>query len=258
MSRAVFSLIIAIFLISGGFASAQIITSTNFKIDRQELLSSGHRVTSSGFVIEGNLGQPVVSGDLTSDSFRLGSGILVLPAAVVESVEEAVEEITAANPGGGSLIRNYIREFIEREIPGFVVPSDYDLNNDGYINLIDLSVFLYLAELPPKENPADFNKDLVIDLADLSILFFQWAPDIVDVINDLSETSAVESDEIVGFGQASLIGGSGLVAGSPVEKTPSVSATTGEEATSGGTGILNFIFGIIKFIVKFIIGIFGG
>ena len=123
---------------------AQTLSSSSFTINRQTLGASGHRVTSNGFILEGQFGQPIADSGLTSSGFQVGSGFFFFPPAVVEAVQEVVAEVGDA--GGGGLLVEY---FMEKRIPGFA-PTDYDLNRDGYVDFIDLSILKYvvLSQVP--------------------------------------------------------------------------------------------------------------
>lgn len=69
--------------------------------------------------------------------------------------------------GGGSLISSLFPN------PSFS-PVTADLNSDGKVDIVDLSIFLYYADRPYLAR-YDFNKDVKIDLVDISILLFYWA-----------------------------------------------------------------------------------
>ncbi len=50
-----------------------------------------------------------------------------------------------------------------------------DLNNDGVVNIADLSILLfYWKQANPKNQCADLSGDSIVDVADLSILMYAW------------------------------------------------------------------------------------
>lgn len=209
---------VCLLLLGGGFAVAQTLTSGSFKIDRQTIGASGHRVTSSGFILDGQFGQPVADSGLTSGSFQVGSGSFFFPPEIVAAAQEAAR----GDPGGGGLIVEY---FMERKVPGFA-PGDYDLNKDELVDLVDLSIFLYLAAQPVMQNPADFNRDLIVNFSDLSVLLFNWSP-----------------IQILTF--------------QPKAK-PMAKIVKSEGTESGGIGgIINSIFGAVKSVATSVVNFFG-
>jgi len=52
-------------------------------------------------------------------------------------------------------------------------PAFVDLNGDGRVDLIDLSILLYNWG-EPKDSRPDFNRDGIVDLVDFSIMMFWW------------------------------------------------------------------------------------
>ncbi len=50
-----------------------------------------------------------------------------------------------------------------------------DLNNDGFVNIIDFSMLLYYwYQTPPATSKADINKSGLVDITDLSIMLYDW------------------------------------------------------------------------------------
>lgn len=84
---------------------------------------------------------------------------------------------SSQQPGGASVVESYFSYFLP---PYFLPPLSFspkgaDLNGDGKIDIVDLSILLYYFDKPaPAPEKYDFNNDGKVDIVDISILLFYW------------------------------------------------------------------------------------
>lgn len=165
--------------VSGG---ATEFTSPSFKVLDPVISVGGGRATSTAFQLEQSSGQPGI-GISSSASFELRGGFLYFPAPAPAPAPASAPPPAPPPAGGGRALfperlifpAELLFPLLPPEIPvrcPLGVPAT-DLDCDGIIGLVDLSIFLYLnaVALP---NPADFNRDTQIDIQDISILFTDW------------------------------------------------------------------------------------
>jgi len=51
-----------------------------------------------------------------------------------------------------------------------------DINNDGYVDIVDFSILLYFWGQTNPSNPcADINRDGIVDIIDFSIMLYWWS-----------------------------------------------------------------------------------
>ncbi|PJE64278.1 MAG: hypothetical protein COU90_03615 [Candidatus Ryanbacteria bacterium CG10_big_fil_rev_8_21_14_0_10_43_42] len=163
-------------------------TSTNFQVLDPVLNTEAGRETSSNFILLESVGQNAI-GTSSAASFILKSGFLYFPAP---SSSSPSTDTSSPAPVDVSNVPIYILPFIRPLVP-HISPEEIeeiveqlpcangsipeDLNCDGNVDLVDVSIFLYLAGDDQKyrtDNHADFNHDGAVTFADLSILFSQW------------------------------------------------------------------------------------
>lgn len=159
----VFIISVIMSVLSASIVKADRATSTNFILESAVVDSGGEDASSTSFRLPSAFGQPS-TGLSTSSTFRLEGGFLAFPIPVV-AVTPVVPGIVSLGTGIGFFL----------PFPPVIVPCApvTDLNCDGRINLIDLSIFLYFSDAVPP-TPVDFNKDSSIDTRDLSVLFSDW------------------------------------------------------------------------------------
>ena len=87
----------------------------------------------------------------------------------------------ASSPSVGSISGGTIRDFFKDFLPPFFkpepgfIPSKADINNDGVVDLVDLSILLYYYnKTADVQTRYDFNEDGKVDLIDISILLYYW------------------------------------------------------------------------------------
>lgn len=79
------------------------------------------------------------------------------------------EGLVLANDGKGT---NVLKE--ERDaLYSFINQSPSDLNDDGFVNMVDLSI-LFSSLGVPENSKADINKDGRVDIGDVSMLIFNF------------------------------------------------------------------------------------
>jgi hypothetical protein len=142
------------------FASADF-TSTSFELENPINFMEGGRSSSSSFQYISATGQ-TTQGQSSSASFGQNAGFLYFPA-----LDEDEEEDTG---GGGG---------VSGSIPAGLIYVGAcriaDFNCDKYVNILDLSILLfYLNKTGSKVIPFDLNDDNIINLGDISIMFYHW------------------------------------------------------------------------------------
>lgn len=168
MNKNFFIVVILLFFLlypDTSFLRAADYSSSSF-ISRDPVISiEGGRSTSASF--ENFSSSEVATGENSSTSFIGQSGFLYFPAGTAAVVNPPV-----TNPiGGGGIISYFLP-------PNFLPPPSFspkgaDLNGDGKVDIVDLSILLYYANQPYSAQ-YDFNKDGIIDIVDISILLFYW------------------------------------------------------------------------------------
>lgn len=169
-----YSLAFILFALTFGFyniAYAAYIQSDSFRINNNAF-TSGNFSSSDSFRLFGNIAD-IAIGRSTSDGFILGGGLLYYPDAAAASPAAAEKTATPAVKGEGivlSLLKKFLvpTPFITR-----VDGGSADINGDGKVDIKDFGAFLYYQALKVP-NPADLNKDGIVNSKDLSHLFFGW------------------------------------------------------------------------------------
>ena len=143
-------------------------SSTNFVVKDPVINELGGYSTSTSFRLWGNI--PFIEPrHSTSTSF----GNLPEFLNFASTTPTTTSAVSVTPTGGGSTI-----EILPRPIKGkppAKVLRQLDCNNDGRVNLVDLSCLLYYADKTgPLIVPYDYNHDGVVDLVDVSILLYYW------------------------------------------------------------------------------------
>jgi len=173
MRRILLTLVFAVSLLPV-IAFADRASSTNFILETGVIDVGGGNSTSTGFNLKGSLGQPA-PGVSSSTSFILLGGFLNFPlisAAPPPLLPPTLVVIPV--PGGGGGGTGYY--LLRKKVP--ILPKCFvaDLNCDGWVDIVDLSVLLYFyGETGPTIAPYDFNGDGTINLPDISIMMYYWA-----------------------------------------------------------------------------------
>jgi len=96
--------------------------------------------------------------------------------AVFGESEETEPEPSSGGGGGGGFFRFLKPKPTPKPEPKPSKPKpDPDFNDDGKINIVDLSILLFWYGKTGSEIiPYDLNEDNMIDIADVSILFYYW------------------------------------------------------------------------------------
>ena len=151
-----FLVFVLFFPLSAPLAVGSDLTSTNF-IVRDPVIGVGSGYGSStSFELHASQGL-TLTGVSSSASFLSHYGFLYFT------------DTSSSNSGGGSSVTS--GGGVSR------VCRIADLNCDGSVNIMDLSILLYYSEhsgLPFAQY--DLNKDGQLDLSDISILFYYWYP----------------------------------------------------------------------------------
>lgn len=172
-----FAVILAVagFALLAQTAGATEYTSTNFKVLDPVIGVFGGTSTSTNFSQIETGGQPAI-GLATSANFILQGGFLYFPGA--PSPSPSVSPTPSAGPVGVGIF-GIITKIIHPAPPGF------DLNRDGKIDLVDVSIMLYWWEkkitvsqqaaiVAAGRHSPDFNGDGKADIFDLSMLLYYW------------------------------------------------------------------------------------
>lgn len=161
-----------VFLAAPFLVFADEFISADFKVLDPVLFPGGYS-TSDDFKLRGVIGQTAIGIGEGAD-FNIKSGFLYFSAPVEPDDEPSVPP----PPPGDGIILDLLRKFVP-PVPKFLLitegrsPCFTDINCDGKINLVDLSIFLFFTS-QPTPNPVDFNNDSKVNAKDLSILFFDW------------------------------------------------------------------------------------
>lgn len=152
-----------------GFSSvlADDYTSSNFILRDPVISVEGGDSNSATFEYISSGGQ-LAPGESSSSSFIYRAGFLYFPSDAVVITPGGGGGGTGGSSSGGSII------------PGqYPVVSQCnsalltDLNCDGKVDIVDLSIFLYYADRSYITR-YDFNSDGKINLVDISILLYYW------------------------------------------------------------------------------------
>ncbi len=157
--RNLFFFIIIFFYGAAHVALASDLSSSHF-IVRDPVIGTGGGYGSSGsFQFEGS-GDPLLIGIGTSLGFIGHYGFLYYPGVTPTPTP------TPTPPGGGG---------------GGITPVTIpfckiaDLNCDGRVNILDLSILLYFSDHPGSNiTRYDLSKDGKLDLMDISVMFYYW------------------------------------------------------------------------------------
>ncbi len=156
------------------FLRADDYSSSNFILRDPVITIEGGRSTSTNFEYFSSSGQ-TITGENTSTNFIHRAGFLYFPSA-----SSPVASVTSS--GGGGNFYNSSPPLPSPPFPFNLItplfqpkfsPKGADLNEDGRVDIVDLSIFLYYSNKPYLAR-YDFNQDGKIDLVDISILLFYW------------------------------------------------------------------------------------
>lgn len=153
---------------------ADIVSSTNFKVNTPVLKLGSGFSTSSSFRLWSAIGEGAI-GLSTTTGFNIKAGFLYVPGSIsvattTEEAEPAPTTVTVITGGGGG--GGYILLPRARALKGLLRA---DFNNDGLVDIADLSILLYhYGRRGAGIDPFDFNKDGVVDILDISILLYYW------------------------------------------------------------------------------------
>ncbi|MEK7630080.1 MAG: dockerin type I domain-containing protein [Patescibacteria group bacterium] len=143
------------------FVRATDFTSPGFIIRDPVIKLGAGFSTSSGFQLWSSIGQEVI-GISSGTTFILQSGFLYFPLPTTTTAQPV--NLPPPSAGGGlppSLLKK------------IVLSSDF--NNDGHVDLIDLSIILYFyGQNGRKIARYDLNGDGTVNFIDVSILFYYW------------------------------------------------------------------------------------
>jgi len=164
--RAVFTIALILAILCGDVfvALADTASSTNFTIESGIINSGGGQfATSTSFGSPGTLGEPAL-GFSSSTTFRIEAGFL----SFIQSNEASTTTQSPPAPpsvsGGGS--GTYPSQEIIRVL---------DFNNDGRVDIADLSVILYYyGRTGPTVARYNLDGSGKVDFVDISILFYYW------------------------------------------------------------------------------------
>ncbi|HEY4524192.1 MAG TPA: hypothetical protein VJL36_00315 [Candidatus Paceibacterota bacterium] len=121
----------------------------------------------------------------TCASQGFSSGALSCNTDCTFNASQCAAPIITITPTGGSTSGGSVglfRRLIDRLLP-FPIPTltsalcqtNPDLNGDGRVDIVDLSILLYYFDQPGIIRcDSDFNGDRLINLVDLSVLLFYW------------------------------------------------------------------------------------
>lgn len=160
-----------VFLVVPFLVFADEFISADFKVLDPVLFPGGYS-TSDDFKLHGVMAQPAIGLGEGID-FNVRGGFLYFPAPGGDD-----EPPLPPPPPGDGIILDLLRKFIP-PVPKLLPvtegrpPCFTDVNCDGKINLVDLSIFLFFTS-QPAPNPVDFNNDSKVNIKDLSMLFFDW------------------------------------------------------------------------------------
>ncbi|MDP1688538.1 MAG: hypothetical protein Q8L47_00170 [bacterium] len=159
-------------------------SSTSFKASDQNVSDIGGNTTSTSFRLYQNVGQASV-GDSSSTNFKVRAGVLYWDTTGITSTPTPTpttsQTVTSGGGGGGIVSTSSISPIpsvvtgVTPAITPKVTRSTCDFNNDGFCNIVDLSILLYwYGKTGPQITRYDLNSDKKIDLKDISILFYHW------------------------------------------------------------------------------------
>jgi len=174
----------ALLLAGAGFAlltqiaGATEYTWTNFKVLDPVISIFGGLSTSTNFSQIESGGQAAI-GLATSANFILQGGFLYFPGLPSPSPSASPTPSAAPRAGVGGFITGLVKIFRP-------APPGFDLNRDGKIDLVDVSIMLYwwekritasqTAAIIAAGRPSpDFNDDGKVDIFDLSMLLYYWS-----------------------------------------------------------------------------------
>jgi len=146
---------------------AEDLTSTNFILRDPVITISGGESSSNNFEYISDGGQTAL-GESSSSNFTYKGGFLYFSSTSSNSSNQQQD---------GSGGNRYISYFLPQSFlpPPSFIPSNADLNLDGKIDIVDLSILLFYFDnkgLVPEKY--DLNLDGKIDIVDISILLFYW------------------------------------------------------------------------------------
>jgi hypothetical protein len=164
LNKVIFSLLL--FLVFGIFFSATTfasdLTSTHF-IVRDPVIGSGGGYAASGTFKLFSSQDSVFTGHNSSLDFIGEYGFLYFPSGVTPTPTPTP---TPSSGGGGGI-----------RVIGPNCGTIADFNCDGYVDLLDLSIFLfYYKHSGMPATTYDLNSDGVLNLKDISIIFYYWSP----------------------------------------------------------------------------------
>lgn len=165
-------------------------SSTNFKASDQNVSDVGGNTTSTSFRLYQNVGQASV-GESSSSNFKVRAGVLYwdttgispTPTLTPTATPSSGSPSTITSSGGGGIVvsspvvspATSVAPSVAPAVSPKITRPTCDFNNDGLCNIVDLSILLFwYGKTGPQIARYDLNSDKVIDLKDISILFYHW------------------------------------------------------------------------------------
>lgn len=167
-----------VFLVMPFSVGATDFTSTSYTVMDPVIFPAGYS-TSTDYQLQSTITQ-IAIGTSTATNLELRSGFLYFPAPTLTPTPTPTPTPSPSpSSGNGKIIQLIIETILETigippPLPGCIPVTRTDLNCDQKVNLIDLSIFLFLSPAETASRVADFNGDDKVDLRDLSILFSDW------------------------------------------------------------------------------------
>jgi len=120
--------------------------------------------------------QTCVSQGFSSGTLSCNTDCTFNTSQCVAVVTPAVNNTSGGSAGG--LIKRFFNRLFPFPIPiltSTLCQTNPDLNSDGRVDIVDLSILLYYFDQPGITRcDSDFNGDRLINLIDLSVLLFYW------------------------------------------------------------------------------------
>lgn len=184
-------MISALFILSKSALATFNSSSTNFKASDQNVSDLGGNTTSTSFRLYQNAGQVSV-GESSSTNFKVRAGVLYWDGEIISPTVTPTPSVVSVVSGGGgggagivatpspgtpgaSISPGASPKSRATPVASIKPPITCDFNNDGFCNIVDLSILLYwYGKTGPQIARYDLNSDKKIDLKDISILFYHW------------------------------------------------------------------------------------
>lgn len=129
------------------------------------------------------LGEECDGSNLNSNTCQtrgFSTGTLSCDSSCFFNTSQCANESSGGGGGGGSYTGGVGSYFLPPLFlpPAKFLPKNADLNDDGVVNLVDMSILLYYYNKSTQLKPRyDFNSDGRVDLIDISILLYYWTGD---------------------------------------------------------------------------------